>query len=57
MVVPGMVLIFTLMLFAGERRYMLALSIAVVTPLVLYFFFVHVANIPIPLGVFESLRG
>ncbi|MGI9316739.1 MAG: tripartite tricarboxylate transporter TctB family protein [bacterium] len=57
MVVPAMLLIFCLMWFAGERRWMLMAVISIVTPIVLYFFFVFVASIPIPLGVFESLRG
>ena len=57
MVVPGMVFISALMRFAGERRYPLMLGISTATPLLLYFFFTQVANIPIPLGVFEALRG
>ncbi|MFT7532515.1 MAG: putative tricarboxylic transport membrane protein [Gammaproteobacteria bacterium] len=54
---PGMVMIFGLMMFAGERRFLLAAAIAISIPLLLYFFFVHIASIPIPLGIFESLRG
>lgn len=57
MVVPGAVLIFGLMVFGGERRWRLAVAVAVGVPSLLYAFFVHVAGIPIPLGVFESLRG
>ena len=57
MVVPGILLIFGLMTFAGERRWLRMLCIAVVVPVLLYCFFVFVANIPIPLGMFESLRG
>jgi putative tricarboxylic transport membrane protein len=57
MVLPGMVMIFGLMMFAGERRFLLAAAIAISIPLLLYFFFVHIASIPIPLGIFESLRG
>ncbi|MFT5505817.1 MAG: putative tricarboxylic transport membrane protein [Gammaproteobacteria bacterium] len=57
MVVPGILVIFGMMWFAGERRYILMGSIAVAVPVMLYVFFVHVANIPIPLGLFEFLRG
>lgn len=57
MVAPGMVFIWALMWFAGERRLRLLAAVAVATPLLLYFFFTQVAGIPIPLGVFESLRG
>lgn len=57
MVAPGAALIFGLMIFAGERRWLLAAAIAVGVPIVLHAFFVHVAGIPIPLGVFETLRG
>ena len=57
MVVPGAALIFVLMAFGGERRWLLAAAVAAGVPLLLYAFFVHVAGIPIPLGVFETLRG
>jgi len=57
MVVPGMVFIFALMGFAGERRWRLMAAVAVGVPLLLYVFFTQVAGVPIPLGVFESLRG
>ena len=39
------------MLF-GERRYWLLILLAAVLPLVLYYFFTHVAKVPIPLGDF-----
>ena len=57
MVAPGMVLAFGLMVYAGERRWPRIVTIAAGVPILLYFFFVYVASIPIPLGVFESLRG
>jgi hypothetical protein len=56
-VVPGVALIFGLMVFGGERRWGLAATVAAGVPILLYAFFVHVAGIPIPLGVFETLRG
>ena len=57
MVAPGVAVIFGLMVFGGERRWLLAAVVAAAVPLLLYAFFVHVAGIPIPLGVFETLRG
>lgn len=57
LVVPSIALIFFLMVFAGYRRWWLMVILSVLVPVILYFFFVYVANIPIPLGVFESLRG
>ena len=57
MVAPAMALIFGLMLFAGERRWWLMILVSTLVPILLYIFFVFVANIPIPLGLFETLRG
>ncbi len=57
MVVPGVAVIFGLMVLGGERRWLLAAVVAAGVPVLLYAFFVHVAGIPIPLGVFETLRG
>jgi hypothetical protein len=53
MVVPSMVLIFSLMVFSGYRRWRLMASLSIFVPIILYTFFVYVANIPIPLGIFE----
>ena len=41
--------------FAGERNYGLIIAMAVLIPLALYFFFLKVAGIPIPLGVLHPL--
>jgi len=57
MVVPGVAVIFALMVFGGERRWLLAAALGAGVPILLYVFFVHVAGIPIPLGVFENLSG
>ena len=51
-----MVILIFLIWLSGERRWRLILSIAILLPLVLYFFFVHVANVPMPVGVFETFR-
>ena len=55
MVAPGIAVILGLMVYAGERRWPLGLAIALCVPILLYVFFVHVASVPIPLGVFEGL--
>lgn len=57
MVAPGTAVLLGLMIYAGERRWPLGIAVAVGVPVLLYFFFSYIANIPIPLGVFESLRG
>lgn len=41
------------LLLAGERRLYLILPIALLLPLGLYFFFLKVASVPIPLGILE----
>ena len=41
-------------LLGGERRIGLIAMIAVVLPVLLYYFFTYVASIPIPLGYFET---
>ncbi len=40
----------------GQRQWKYILALAVGLPVILYFFFVHVASVPMPLGVFEVLR-
>ena len=42
-------------ILSGERRYHLFLPVAVLLPILLYYFFTKVAAIPIPLGIFETL--
>lgn len=54
-VVPSMVAIAVFTLFYGERRPYLIIPVAIGIPLVLYFFFLKVAQVPMPLGVFEDL--
>ncbi|MBF2760193.1 MAG: tripartite tricarboxylate transporter TctB family protein [Ectothiorhodospiraceae bacterium AqS1] len=57
MVLPGMILIALLSLIAGERRPWHLILPALCLPMLLYVFFVYMASVPIPLGVFEFLRG
>ncbi len=57
MVVPAIAIIFGLCWFTGERRWLLLLLISLLIPFVLTLFFIFVANIPIPLGIFEFIYG
>tara|TARA_B100000965_G_scaffold156043_1_gene130013 strand:+ start:1152 stop:1658 length:507 start_codon:yes stop_codon:yes gene_type:complete len=41
---------------AGERRYRFFVPVAVLLPIVLYYFFTKIAAIPIPLGFFEFVE-
>ena len=43
-------------LFAGERRMKYIIPIAILLPVLLYVFFVYVANVPLPTGVFEAWK-
>ena len=46
-----------LLLFAvifGEKKIKILLPITLLFPICLYYFFVKVANIPLPLGIWES---
>ena len=40
-------------LLCGERRWKIALPLAVLLPVCLYYFFLKVASIPMPLGIFN----
>lgn len=55
MVLPAMIVIFVLSWFAGERRWHLLVILAVAIPALLTVFFTGIANIPIPLGIFEFI--
>jgi len=50
-VLAGAIAICASMTLAGERRWWLVLLIAVALPLLLHFFFLKVASVPIPAGV------
>ena len=56
-VIPGIVLIAGLAWFASERRVGMMFLISIIPPVLLYVFFVIIANIPIPLGIFEFIHG
>ncbi len=52
-IVAATIAMFLALLLGGERRLWLTLPLAVLIPLLLYFFFLKVARIPIPLGILE----
>ncbi len=57
MVLPAMLMIFALSYFAGERRPAVLAGLSLIMPAALTGFFIVIANIPIPLGVFEFVYG
>lgn len=56
-VLGNMILLVFMIRFTGEKRWKMILSIALILPSILYGFFVYVASVPIPLGIFEQFRG
>ena len=50
-IVASTLVLITMLWLAGERRWYCLLPIAVLLPVLLYFFFLKVANVPIPLGI------
>jgi len=53
MVIASFISVITFALLCGERRIKIILPIAVILPVGLYYFFLKVAQIPMPLGIFE----
>ena len=53
-VASSIILMPTLMFFFGERNWRVIIPLSLGIPLGLYFFFLYVAGIPMPLGIFES---
>lgn len=53
MVIASVISVVTFALLCGERRIKIILPIAVILPIGLYYFFLKVAHIPMPLGIFE----
>ncbi len=51
MVVTSIILIAAMMLFFGERKYVMIGALSLGVPILLYLFFRYVANVPIPLGI------
>jgi putative tricarboxylic transport membrane protein len=53
MIAASVIAIVGFVLLCGERRLKIALPLAAVLPVGLYYFFLKVASIPMPLGIFE----
>jgi putative tricarboxylic transport membrane protein len=53
MVLASFIAVVTFTLLCGERRLKIMLPLAVLLPVGLYYFFLKVASIPMPLGIFE----
>ncbi len=53
MVLASSISVTTSVLLCGERRIKIMLPIAVLLPIALYYFFLKVASIPMPLGIFS----
>jgi hypothetical protein len=56
MVVGSILLVLISTRILGVQSWFRSASLAVLLPVLLYYFFAYVAQIPIPLGVFEALR-
>lgn len=54
-VVPSAAAILVFTVLHGERRFRYFVPAAILFPLVLYYFFLKVALVPMPLGIFEPL--
>ncbi|MFA3918705.1 tripartite tricarboxylate transporter TctB family protein [Ruegeria hyattellae] len=54
-VASSIVLMLSMMLFFGERKWYFIVPISVLLPIFLYLFFLHVAGVPMPLGMFENI--
>lgn len=52
MVATSILLIGAMMLFFGEKKYVMVASLSIGIPILLYLFFRYVASVPIPLGIF-----
>lgn len=53
MVLASSISVVTFVLLCGERRIKIMVPIAVLLPIGLYYFFLKVASIPMPLGIFS----
>lgn len=54
-VASSIVLMPAMMLFFGEKKWVYIIPLSILIPIGLYLFFLHVAGIPMPLGMFENL--
>lgn len=54
-IVGSAIAIFAVALIYGERRFQYVLPISILLPVGLYFFFLKIASIPLPVGILEGL--
>ena len=54
MLLTAILVTIVLMAMGGERRPQILLGVGIAVPLVVYLFFVHVAQVPMPEGLFEG---
>jgi len=54
-VLASSIVLFLLLLLAGDRNYFALVSIPLLLPICVYLFFTKVANIPIPAGILEPM--
>lgn len=52
-VLSSCIMLVGLMMLGGERRLAILLPTAVILPVLLFYFFTYVANVPLPLGMFQ----
>lgn len=53
-VLASVIVLLAMMFLGGETRWKLLLSVALILPIGLYYFFTYVANVPLPLGLFQD---
>lgn len=53
MMVSSMIALLVFTRISGENRWKIIIPIALIQPVLLYYFFLKVAGIPMPLGIFE----
>lgn len=54
-VLSSIIMLIGVAITSGERRPKVLLLVGILVPLGLYYFFVKVAHVPMPLGIFETL--
>ncbi|MGK7651884.1 tripartite tricarboxylate transporter TctB family protein [Roseovarius sp. B08] len=54
MPLTAIVVTIALMAIGGERRPLILLGVGIAVPLLVYLFFAHVAQVPLPMGLFED---
>ncbi|MEI4261562.1 tripartite tricarboxylate transporter TctB family protein [Roseovarius sp. D0-M9] len=54
MLATSMLVTIVLLAIGGERRPVILFGVGITVPLLVYLFFAHVAQVPLPLGIFED---